>query len=129
MHLADLVVGEGLADFLKPCLQIFQVHPLGLLDQGIDDVDLTSEFQFTMHQLVDTWTVGIEHVDGANRLASRGEFVNDAHIEVAIKGHCQGTWNGGGSHHQHMRRHIVLHPEFGSLCHTKPMLFVNDHKS
>ena len=73
--------------------------------------------------------MGIEHVYGAYRFSSRGQFVDDAYVEVAVESHGKGAWYGGCGHDEDMRRHRVLHPEFGTLCHTEAVLLVNHHKA
>ena len=65
-------------------------------------------------------------MDRANRLPPRRELVDDAHIEIPVHGHAQRPRNGGGGHHQDVRRNLCLGPQTGALGHSEPVLLV-DH--
>ena len=73
--------------------------------------------------------VGIEEVDCLYGFAPRGQLVDDRHVEVAVECHGECAWNGGGCHDEHMRRHGILHPQFGSLFHSEAVLLVYDDQS
>ena len=66
---------------------------------------------------------------GADGLAAWRQLVDDAHVEIAIKCHGEGTGDGGGCHHQHVRGILALGPEFGALGHTEAVLFIDDDKA
>ena len=54
--------------------------------------------------------ITVEQMTGGYGFPAWWQFVDDAHVEVAIEGHGEGTWNRCGRHHQHMRGIGVLAP-------------------
>ena len=65
---------------------------------------------------------------GFDSFTAGRQFINHRNIEVAVNGHGQGTRNGRCGHHKHMGRDLALIPEFGTLCHAKTVLLINNHK-
>ena len=129
MHLTDLAVREIAANLSITILEVLEVHLFALLNQGIDNINLTPLIHLHLYFLVDAVTVIVEHVDGVDGFTTRWEFVDDADIQITIEGHGQGTWDGSGGHHENVRRHSTLLPHLGPLCHTKAVLLVDDGQS
>ena len=63
---------------------------------------------------------------GPDGFATRWEFVDHTHVEVAIERHGEGARDGGGGHHQYMGRVLTLAPEFGALGDTEAVLLIDD---
>ena len=123
------IVGEGFAHFFVTLLEGEEVEFLVFLDEGVDDIGLSSLAQLLPHEVVHGLAVALVAHEGGDGFASRGEFVDDAHVEVAIDGHGQCAWDGCGGHHQHMGRHHVFAPQLGTLRHAEAVLLVDDGKA
>ena len=66
---------------------------------------------------------------GNNRCSPWRQFVQHAHVQVAVHRHCCGARYGRCRHHQHIGRRCVgaLLAKRRALLHTKPVLLVNHH--
>ena len=64
-----------------------------------------------------------------DRTASRGQFVDHRHVEVAVHGHGQRAGDRRGGHHEDVGRLFVLGPEPRALLHAEAVLFVDDDES
>lgn len=100
------------------------IHLLALFHERIDDEGLASVFDLRADegegalQFLRTEDV---RFDG---LTSRGHFVHDGEIEVAVEGEGERTRNRGGGHHQKVGRCAFV-AERGALFDAEAMLFVN----
>ena len=110
-------------------LQIFVVHFFGFFYQRIHYINLSARLQFLAHESIQGGQLVVVAMQGLNRFASRGQFINNRNFEVAVDRHGQRAWDGCGCHYQHMGRHGVFGPEFRTLNHTKTMLFVNNNQA
>ncbi len=126
MNLAQLEFRERLFQRLVTFFQVLQVALLALLDEREDDIYLSAEINLVADALVEAGELGIKLMQGLYRLSARWQFINHAHVQVAINGHGEGARDRSGSHHEDMRWILALAPQFGSLCHTKAMLLIDD---
>ena len=110
MNLTQTELWEGLGEDLKSVFEVFQIALLTLLNQGEDDIHLSSLAYLLTDTVVDGGHITVEQVTGGYGFPAWWQFVDDAHVEVAIEGHGEGTWNRCGRHHQHMRGIGVLAP-------------------
>ena len=129
VNLAHAIVREHPLQFLITSLQVLQVHLLALLYQRIDHIDLPSLRYLAAYALIEAQFLLLILVDCHYRLASRGQFVYHAHVQIPIDSHSQGAGNRCRRHYQHMRRVLILCPQFGSLSNAKAMLLVYNGKS
>ena len=106
-----------------------QIEILVLLDEWIDDIHLSAQVNLLGDELVDGCAALDIVVKRMYWFAPRREFVDDTHMQVAIDSHRQCARDRGGSHYQNMGRTDIFLPEFGTLCHTKAVLLVNDAES
>ena len=126
MNLAQLEFRKRLFQRLVAFFQVLQVALLALLDEREDDIYLSAEINLMADALVEAGELGIKLMQGLYRFSARWQFVDDAHVQVAINGHGEGARDRGGSHHEDMRWILALAPQFRSLCHTKAVLLVDD---
>ena len=124
MYLAHPVRGEHRLQILKSVFQILQVHLLTLLYQRINHIHLPPLGNFAPDAVVEANLLVVVFVYGLYRLASRGQFVYHAHVEVSVKSHSEGARYGCCRHHEDVRRIVVLRPQLCPLCHTEAVLFV-----
>ena len=110
MYLAESELREGFLQRLESLFEILQVTLLALLDEGEDDIHLSAKVDLATDALVEARQLVIKLMERLNRLSARWQFVDDAHVEVAIDGHCQGARNRSGGHHKHMRWILALSP-------------------
>ena len=109
--------------------QVLVVQLGRLLNERIHDVHLSAFRDLIPHESKDTQPLGIGAVHRPNRLATGGQLIDDADIEVSVHGHAECARDGGGRHHEDVRRDLRLGPKPGPLGHAKPVLFVDDHQS
>src|SRR4030067_2772551 len=64
-----------------------------------------------------------------NRYSSGRQFIYYRNIEIPVKGHCQGSWNGSSRHYKDMRRILTLFPKSCTLCNTEPVLLIDYDKT
>ena len=127
MNLAELKLGEYLAQARIALLEVLQVELGALLDERKHDVNLSSLVDLLSDAVVETGRLVVILVQGDDGLAARRQFVDDAHVEVAIDGHGQCARYGRGGHDEYVWRFLALGPQFGALGHTKSVLLV-DHR-
>ena len=87
MHLADLVFRERLANMQVTFFQVLDVHLLAFLNEGIDNIHLTSLLYLLPDKGIKGGTAVIELMNGLNRFASGRKLVDDRDIQIAIQGH------------------------------------------
>ena len=109
--------------------QVLVIELGGLLDEWVHHVHLPAFGDLVPHEPEDPEPLGIGPMDGANRLPSRRELVDDAHIEVPVHRHAQRAGNGRGGHHEDVRGDVCLGPEPGALGHAEAVLLVDDDQS
>ena len=64
-------------------------------------------------------------MDGLDGLATRGKFVQDGDVQVAVERHGQRARDGRSRHHEDVRRQLGLVPKPRALLHTEAVLLVN----
>ena len=128
MHLAKTELWEGLFQHLIAIFQILQVALLTFFDEWKHDVHLSSFTNLLTDTIIEGGHARVEHMSGANRFATRWQFVDDTHVEIAIKCHGECARDGCCCHHQNVGRIDAFTPKFGSLGHTKAMLLVDHDK-
>ena len=110
MHLAQTEFGEGLKQHLETLFQILQVNLLALFDEGEDNIDLPPFSNLLADAVIERGHTGVEDMGGAYGFASRRQFVDDTHVQVAVERHGQCTGDRRGCHHQYMGRVGALAP-------------------
>ena len=123
---ADVVFGETLLHVFVAGLEVFIVHALVLLDEGEDDVALSSFLEFGAHEGVEFVAVAVVVVFGENGFATWWHLVDDAHVEVAVDGHGEGAWDRCGCHDEDVWWACVFCPEHGALLNAEAVLLVDD---
>src|SRR5579885_43967 len=88
--------------------RVLQVHLLRLLDQRIDDIDLTTAAYLALDAFVNSGAAVFADDDRLDRRAPRRQLVNHRHVEVAIDGHRERTGNRRRRHHQYVRVEAAL---------------------
>ena len=73
--------------------------------------------------------VAVIVVLGLDGLAAGRQLVNNRYVQITVKGHGQCARDGCGGHYQHVRRHVALGPEAGSLSYAKAVLLIDNHKA
>ena len=125
MHHAYFVFRKDFLQTVVSGFKVFQVALLALLNHGEHDVHLAALVYLLAYAVVERCELIVEFVNGLYGLSTRWQFVDYAHIQVAVNGHGQCAGNGRGCHYKNVRRVHALCPQFGSLCHAKAMLFVD----
>ena len=110
VHLAETVFWERLYKRFKTVLKVFQIHFLAFADQGEHYIHLPSLVYLLAYALVQTRELVVVFVYRVYGFASRRQFVDDTHIEVAVDSHCQCAWNGCRRHNKDVRRVAALGP-------------------
>ena len=125
---AHSVVGqrETPDDALVAIHQVLEFQRFTLLNERIDDVDLAAEREFVLEEAEHRIPRGVGAVDGSDRLAARGEFIEQADVEVAVGRHGQGARNGGSGHDEHVGRRGGFGPQLRPLLDSEPVLLVDD---
>ena len=125
-----LVLGqrEGLHNLLIAQLEVLVVHLFALKDERIHNKGLPALGNLVPDEVVHGVTLVLPHAEGCDGLAARGHLVYHGHVQVSVQGHGQGARDGGGRHHQHVRRGTApaFVPEAGTLLHAKAVLLVHD---
>ena len=127
VYLAQAELGEDIFQLLKTVFEVLQVKALAFLDEREDDIDLSSLLDLLADAFVERRHAVVIDMGGLDGLASWGQFVDDANIEIAVESHRQGAWNGRCRHHKHMRRVLALAPQLCTLGHAEAVLLVNHH--
>ncbi len=120
-------LGEGTGNTFIAIVQVFVVHRFRLFNEWIDDVGLPALVQLFFQEAKYLQALGIKGAAGDDGFATRGELINNRHIQVAVQGHGQRPGDGCGSHHQYVWQDFCLFPEPGTLCHTKAVLLIDDY--
>ena len=111
-------------EFLRRRLQ---VHLLGALHQGVDDVGLPALRHLVRNEPGHLGPgLGIAE-DGPHGRPARRELVEHAQVQLAVEGQGQGPGDGRGRHDEDVRCGIPLrqrHP----LPHAETVLLVHDHQ-
>ena len=126
VYLTQFEFRECLFQRFVTFFQVLQVALLAFLDQRKDDIYLSAEINLAADALIETGELGIKLMQRLYRFSARWQFINHAHVQIAINGHGEGTWDRSGSHHEDMRRILALVPQFGSLCYTEAMLLIDN---
>jgi hypothetical protein len=105
-----------------------QVDGLRLLDQRVDDVDLTPFRHLILQELVDLRPLGLAARLGADRLAAGRQLVEHADVEIAVEREGQRARDGRGRHHQHVGG-LALGLEPRALRDAEAVLLVDHHQA
>ena len=129
VYLAQAEFCEHLLQGLVAVFQVFQVALLAFLDQGKHDVDLSAGSYLAPYALIEGAELLVVVVLGRHGFAARGQFVDHAHVEVAVDGHGESARYGGGCHHENMGRPLAFGPQARPLFYTEAVLLVDDGQS
>ena len=110
MHLAETELREHLSQHLEAVFEILQVALLAFFYEGEHDIHLTALSNLLADAVVERGHARVEDMRGSDGFTAWWQFVDDAHVEVAVEGHGQGAWNGCGRHHENMGRIGALAP-------------------
>ena len=118
------------AYFLNAVFEVLIVHLLAFKNKRINYEGLSSGRDFFLDEAVQTEAFGFCAVKCDYWLSARRKFIYYRDFQISIKGHCEGARDGGGGHHQHVRRTVlILAPEFGPLFHSETVLLIHDCES
>ena len=109
--------------------QVLVIQGGAFLNQRIDDVHLAPALDFVFHELEHRQPRLIGAVHGFDRLATGRHLIDDADVQVAVRGHGQRPRNGRSGHHQHVRCWVGLGPELAALRHAKSVLLIDNSES
>ena len=129
MHLANPTLGKLFTNMQIPFFKILQVNLFAFLNQRVDNIDLPAFGNLLVHGLIQAYPTAIKLMKSDNRFTSGRQFIDDRHIQVAIKRHCQCAGNRGCRHHQYMGRLYILCPQACPLGHTETMLLINHNQT
>ena len=76
---------------------------------------------------VDPGPVALSHQEGLHRLPSRGQLVQNGHVQIPVHQQRQGAGDGCGGHHQQVRV-LPFGGQFAPLSHAEAVLLVGDHQ-
>ena len=116
-------------DALVTVHQVLVIQGLRLLNERIHQVDLTPQRNLLFEEAPNAEPVAVRAVHRFNGFAAGRQFVDHGTIQIPVSAHGQGARNGGGGHHQHVRRDGALFPQCSALGHAKPVLFVHNRQS
>ena len=126
VHHRDAVLRKGLAELIVAVGQVLQIQFLIFINERIYYIHLPSYINLLRNKLVN-WRTALDRiVERLYWFTPRRQLINDTHLQVAIYCHRQSARNRGGCHYEYMWRLGVLVPQFGTLCHTKAVLLIND---
>ena len=121
----DAVVGEAFRPFRIGGGGGTGGELVGLLDQGINDVGLAARCQLLQHESRGLLRLCGETDPGDELAASRGQFVEDGDIEIAVEGEGKGARNRRRRHREHGDA-FALRKERLALGHAELVLLI-DH--
>ena len=110
VHLAEAEFREHLLQYFKPLLKVLYVELLALLDERKHDIHLSALFYLLSDARVQTCGLVVVFVYRHYRFPSRRQLVDNAHVEVAVYCHCEGSRYRCGGHHEHMGRVLAFAP-------------------
>ena len=126
VDISYIIAWEVLTDYLITFLKGTQVEFFVFLDERIYDVALSAFFKFLANEVIYCHVIVFIAKYCSHRFAARRQFVDNAHVEVAIDRHSKGARDGCSCHHQHMGWGSILAPQFGTLRHAEAVLLVDD---
>ena len=106
--------------------QVLVIQGGAFLNQRIDDVHLATALDFVFHELEQRQPRLVGAVHGFDRLATGRHLIDEADVQVTVRGHGQCPRNGRCGHNQHVRCRVGLGPELAALGYAKSVLFIND---
>ena len=100
----------------------------GLLDPRIDHIRLPALCQLAADERPHLRQLIRRADKGLDAPAAGRQFVDDGHVQLAVKRQAQRARNGRRGHHQQMRIMALAH-ELLALRHAELVLLVNDHQA
>ena len=104
----------------------FRLVIAAALNYGVNNVGLPLLGHLLAHELPDVGGPLLGHAVRDDGSAARRQFVENAHVQIAVKRQRERARNWGGRHHQHVRLRLVwlLH-QFETLKHPESVLLVD----